>query len=424
MIMLGQLGEIGATKAAAQALYCTAAFIVFTSKNRRIREHKGAYERMRRGQQVPKTRFSGAKSTENRREARLPFGGRVWYTGITERRRATKGTRQAEVPGLPGPPWKGKRMNINFGSANAPQDNIPRYQEAGKKLGRRLLLVLLAAALVALGSASFTIIEEGYIGVKYQFGKIVDDSLSAGLNFKVPFVQTIRQVDVREQMYQMDANAYTKDTQTVEGIQTKLNYVYDRGELSNIIRNIGINNVESKLLIPQMQSIVKNEIGQYKAEDLVQNRTTVQESIEDKLRESLGQSGIIVVSFAIENLDFEDGFEEAIRAKVVAEQEALKMQNKTKEAEEKARQTVISAQAQADSQRIEAEAQAYSIQVVQEQLVNSPQYIEYEKIQKWNGQFPQAMGENINPFIALDGSGASSTGNQRSAAAPSTTPEE
>ena len=234
-------------------------------------------------------------------------------------------------------------MNINFGSANAPQDNIPRYQEAGKKLGRRLLLVLLAAVLVALGSASFTIIEEGYIGVKYQFGKIVDDSLSAGLNFKVPFVQTIRQVDVREQMYQMDANAYTKDTQTVEGIQTKLNYVYDRGELSNIIRNVGINNVESKLLIPQMQSIVKNEIGQYKAEDLVQNRTTVQESIEDKLRESLGQSGIIVVSFAIENLDFEDGFEEAIRAKVVAEQEALKMQNKTKEKEELARQMVIEA---------------------------------------------------------------------------------
>ena len=109
--------------------------------------------------------------------------------------------------------------------------------------------------------------------------------------------------------------------------------------------------MESKLLIPQMQSIVKNEIGQYKAEDLVQNRTVVQESIEEKLRESLGQSGIIVVSFAIENLDFEDGFEEAIRAKVVAEQEALKMQNKTKEKEELARQTVIEAQAEGKARR-------------------------------------------------------------------------
>ena len=294
-------------------------------------------------------------------------------------------------------------MNINFGSANAPQDNIPRYQEAGKKLGRRLLLVLLAAALVALGSASFTIIEEGYIGVKYQFGKIVDDSLSAGLNFKVPFVQTIRQVDVREQMYQMDANAYTKDTQTVEGIQTKLNYVYDRGELSNIIRNVGINNVESKLLIPQMQSIVKNEIGQYKAEDLVQNRTTVQESIEDKLRESLGQSGIIVVSFAIENLDFEDGFEEAIRAKVVAEQEALKMQNKTKEKEELARQMVIEAQAEAESQKIRADDEAYAIEAIQKQLQQSPEYIELQRVQKWDGKYPQVMGNSVNPFVALNG---------------------
>ncbi len=294
-------------------------------------------------------------------------------------------------------------MNINFGSANAPQDNIPRYQEAGKKLGRRLLLVLLAAALVALGSASFTIIEEGYIGVKYQFGKIVDDSLSAGLNFKVPFVQTIRQVDVREQMYQMDANAYTKDTQTVEGIQTKLNYVYDRGELSNIIRNVGINNVESKLLIPQMQSIVKNEIGQYKAEDLVQNRTVVQESIEEKLRESLGQSGIIVVSFAIENLDFEDGFEEAIRAKVVAEQEALKMQNKTKEKEELARQMVIEAQAEAESQKIRADAEAYAIEAIQKQLQQSPEYIELQRVQKWDGKYPQVMGNSVNPFVALNG---------------------
>ena len=292
-------------------------------------------------------------------------------------------------------------MNINFGSANAPQDNIPRYQEAGKKLGRRLLLVLLAAALVALGSASFTIIEEGYIGVKYQFGKIVDDSLSAGLNFKVPFVQTIRQVDVREQMYQMDANAYTKDTQTVEGIQTKLNYVYDRAELSNIIRNIGINNVESKLLIPQMQSIVKNEIGQYKAEDLVQNRTVVQESIEEKLRSSLGQSGIIVVSFAIENLDFEDGFEEAIRAKVVAEQEALKMQNKTKETEELARQTVIAAQAEAESQKIKADAEAYAIEAIQKQLQQSPEYIELQRVQKWDGKYPQVMGDSVNPFVTL-----------------------
>ena len=123
-------------------------------------------------------------------------------------------------------------MNINFGAPQGtrpPQDNIPKYRDAGKKVGRTAVIVVVLVLVAALASASFTVINEGYIGVKYQFGKIVDDSLSAGLNFKIPFVQTIRQVDVREQMYQMDANAYTKDTQTVEGIQTKLNYVLRPG---------------------------------------------------------------------------------------------------------------------------------------------------------------------------------------------------
>ena len=135
----------------------------------------------------------------------------------------------------------------------------------------------------------------------------------------------------------------------------------------------------------------------------MQNRTIVQESIEEKLRESLGQSGIIVVSFAIENLDFEDGFEEAIRAKVVAEQEALKMQNKTKEKEELARQPVIEAQAEAESQKIRADAEAYAIEAIQKQLQQSPEYIELQRVQKWDGKYPQVMGNSVNPFVALNG---------------------
>lgn len=292
-------------------------------------------------------------------------------------------------------------------SENRPIDLDQRRR--GKSLKRVIILVIvLLVAAIFLFSSTCTI-SEGYIGVKYRFGKIVADDLQPGLNFKLPVVESVTRVDIREQIYESSTNAYTKDTQTVENLQFKLNYYYDRGELSNIIRNIGINNVESKLVIPQLMSIVKNEIGQFKAEELIQNRTVVQENIEDKIYESLKQNGIIVTSFALENVDFEDGFEEAVRAKVVAEQEALKMQNKTKETEELARQTVISAQAKADSQKIEAEAQAYNIKVIQDQLNTSPQYLEYEKIQKWNGQFPQVMGENINPFVVMDGQKASST---------------
>ena len=75
---------------------------------------------------------------------------------------------------------------------------------------------------------------------------------------------------------------------------------------------------------------------------------------------------------------------------------------KTKEKEELARQQVIEAQAQADSEKIKADAQAYSIEVIQEQLNQSPEYIEYQKVQRWDGKLPQVMGENVNPFVSMN----------------------
>ena len=293
-------------------------------------------------------------------------------------------------------------MAFQFNQTNGPASGgAPTTGNFFKSLSRSVVIIILLAALIVLGSLSFSVIDEGYIGVKYQFGRIVDTSLSAGLNFKIPFVQSIRTFDIREQMYEMNTTAYTKDTQTVENLQVKLNYIYDKALIGNLIRNVGIANVETKLIIPQMQSTMKNAIGQVRAEDLVQNRAAVQESIEETLRTSLGNSGIIVVSFAMENLDFEDGFEETIRAKVAAEQQALTMQNKTKEKEELAKQAVIEAQAQADSEKIKADAQAYTIEIIQKQLNQSPEYIQYQQVQRWDGKLPQVMGETVNPFVSF-----------------------
>lgn len=289
----------------------------------------------------------------------------------------------------------------------------PIQNNAGKPKGKlpraAILAIILVPVLLIVSFSSFTTVNEGYIGVKSRFGKIVGENLQPGLNFKLPFVDEIVKIDVREQVYQANTTAYTRDTQTVESLQIKLNYYYDPAALSEIIRNVGIANVESKLIVPQVMSILKNEFGQFRAEELIQNRSSIQVNIQDKLSDSLAKSGIIVVSFALENIDFESGFEEAVRAKVVAEQDALKMQNKTLEKEELAKQTVIEAEAAAAAAKLRAEAEAYSIQVVQEELASSPEYLDFQKIQKWDGAFPQAMGETINPFLVFGESGGSST---------------
>lgn len=271
-----------------------------------------------------------------------------------------------------------------------------------------IALVLLFAAIVLFNG--FSIVEEGYVGVKYRFGKIVRDDLSAGLNFKIPFVEEIVKVDIREQVYAISTDAYTSDTQSVKPIELKLNYCYDSSKLSNIIRNIGVANVEAKLLVPNVQKIAKDAIGKVKAEQLVQSRAVVTEEIQNALTEILEKDGIIVTAFAIENIYFDSAFEEAIQAKVIAEQDALKMENKTKEKEEEAKQVLIAAQAEADSKKVAAEAEAEAIKLIQQQLANSPNYVDYLKVERWNGQLPQVVSDGANPFVALDSAaGASGT---------------
>ncbi len=307
---------------------------------------------------------------------------------------------------------------FNFSTEKKPEGNA-------KGIGVFVLIGVIVLLAVIVLFNCFSVVNEGFIGVKYQFGKIVDSSLSAGLNFHIPFVEEIEQVDTREQIYSVTTDAYTSDTQTVNTLQLKVNYYYDGTKLSEIIRTIGISNVETKLLVPNVAKIAKDEIGKVQAEKLVQNRSDVQNSIYVELKETLAPQGIIVTAFAIENLSFDDAFEQSIQAKVIAAQDALKMQNKTAEKEEEAKQQVIAAEAEAQSQKIKADAEAYAIQVVQEQIAQSPNYIEYLKISNWNGVLPQAIGTEVNPFIGLGGDyTVSTTGGTASTAPVATTPAE
>ncbi len=299
---------------------------------------------------------------------------------------------------------------FNFSTEKKPEGS-------GKGIGVLVLIgVIIVLVLIVLFN-SFSVVNEGFIGVKYQFGKIVDSNLSAGLNFHIPFIEEIEQVDTREQIYSVSTDAYTSDTQTVNTLQLKVNYYYDSTQLSEIIRSIGISNVETKLLVPNVAKIAKDEIGKVQAEVLVQNRSDVQNAIFESLRDTLAGNGIIVTAFAIENLSFDDAFEQSIQAKVIAAQDALKMQNKTAEKEEEAKQQVIAAEAEAQSQKIKADAEAYAIEVVQKQIAQSPNYIEYLKISNWNGVLPQAIGTEVNPFIALDGSTTATSASGSTAAA-------
>lgn len=287
-----------------------------------------------------------------------------------------------------------EHYNTNDNTKSVKKNKIPRF------LRIPLIVVCTLLALIIIIS-SIKIIPEGYVGVKYRMATLVDTSIGAGPHVCVPFIEKIRKIDVREQVYEAQTTAYTKDTQTVENIVIKVNYSYSTDKLDVLIRTIGVNNVESKLIMPQLNSVLKNEVGKYKAEELVQNRSALQESVEDSLRSNLEEYGVVVTALNIIDVDFEDSFEQTIREKVAAEQEAQKVKNETVKKEELAKQEVIAAEANAQAKKIEADADAYAIKVVQEQLDKSPNYNDYIRAQAWDGHLPEVMGNTVNPFVAM-----------------------
>ncbi|MCL1904029.1 MAG: prohibitin family protein [Oscillospiraceae bacterium] len=255
--------------------------------------------------------------------------------------------------------------------------------------------------IIILALNCFTLVSEGFIGVKFRLEKIVTSELKPGLNLKIPFIERIEQIDTRNQIYEFAGDAYTKDTQKVNELRLKVTYRYSQDRLSGLIRDVGIMNIQDRFLVPNVQKISKDEIGRVNAESLVQTRGEVQSRIQEKLTTELAKEGIIVTAFAIENLAFESQFEESIQAKVIAEQKALQMINITREKEEQAKQVVIAAEAEAESVLVKAEAEAQAIALIQEQIGRNAGYIEYLKIINWDGILPQVIGDGVNPFVVI-----------------------
>jgi prohibitin 2 len=115
----------------------------------------------------------------------------------------------------------------------------------------------------------------------------------------------------------------------------------------------------------------------------------VRDDIKSLLKAKLKERDILVDEFNIVNFEFSKVFNEAIEAKVTAEQQALAAKNKLEQIKFEAEQKVAEAKGKAEAITIESNA-----------LRSNPQILELRALEKWNGVLPQVTGGAI-PFINL-----------------------
>lgn len=278
--------------------------------------------------------------------------------------------------------------------------------ETGKKVIKGILTGAIVLFLLLAAFSVFYTIESGQEGVVLTFGRANPVPSVPGLHFKVPFVQQVIKFDMRTQKFGASAvgsstsaleSASSADLQIVS-VQLAVNYKIAAGKSAELFSTVGAG-YEDTVIAPAVHEATKAVMAKFNAQDLITNREQVRAGIEDLLREKLQSFDINVQSVSIINFDFSPQFNAAIESKVTAEQLKLKADNDLQRIKVEAAQVAATAAGQRDAQiavaegqakatQLNAQAEADKVRLVQEQLKQSPQYVNWVLAQKWSGNYP------------------------------------
>jgi regulator of protease activity HflC (stomatin/prohibitin superfamily) len=244
------------------------------------------------------------------------------------------------------------------------------------------------------------IISPGERGVIVNLGAVQNNILDEGLHFRTPFVQSIQTMNVQIQKEEVQTGAASKDLQELN-TTIALNYHLNPETVNTLYQKVGLQ-YRSRIIDPAVQEAVKAATAKYTAEEAVTKRAEVRDTIKKLLTERLAREYIAVDEVSITDFDFSKSFNDAIEAKVTAEQQALQAKNVLEQKKFEAEQIVVTAKATAESIKLQSEAANNEKYVALKALE-----VQLEAIKKWNGQLPAQMIPNgALPIIDLNNDGS------------------
>ena len=301
-----------------------------------------------------------------------------------------------------------------------PYDDPNLNPNSNKRILRIAIPAIVGLIIVAiLIVSSVKIVDAGNRGVLLSFGAVdVSRSLNEGIHFVVPVRDNVVQMEVRTQRITEDAAAASGDLQDVR-TQVALNYHLDPDNSQNVYKSLGLD-YANRVIVPAIQESVKQVTARFNAEELITQRESVKNEIEQQIRTRLAPYNMVVDAISITEFEFSADFVRAVEAKVAAQQRALQAQNELRRIEIEAQQAEARAvgEQQANIARAEgvrqanvlqAQGEAQAITTIDEQLRQSPSYLEWLKSQKWDGQLPLVVGgagsggsgSGVTPFIEI-----------------------
>jgi regulator of protease activity HflC (stomatin/prohibitin superfamily) len=259
-------------------------------------------------------------------------------------------------------------------------------------------------ALIVIGviaAAAVTIVDAGHRGVLLHWNAVdlTIAPLDEGLHFVVPFADSVVQMEVRTLKIIKATSSASKDLQTVS-TEVTVNYHPSYESIHILYKEVGLD-YENRIIQPAIEEVVKQVTANYNAEELITKRPLVKSDIEVEIGARLSEFNIATDVVSITDFQFSSLFAQAIESKVEAEQKAFKAENDLRRIQVEALQSEAIAQGIAKANIAQAQGEAQAIKIINQALASNPWYLEWLKIQAWDGVLPLVVGQDGTPFIQI-----------------------
>ncbi|MFY0612421.1 MAG: prohibitin family protein [Hyphomicrobiaceae bacterium] len=261
-------------------------------------------------------------------------------------------------------------------------------------------------------------IDAGHVGIVKRFGNVID-VVDPGLHVKIPYADTVEEMEVRERAFRLDLAAASQDPLELP-ITVTVNWLVKRTNVKDLYIQYGsLQQFETRIIRPRLNDAVKGVTSRYKVNDLLRKRTEYRDQSQEVFAGRMPDD-IQITGFSIENVGFPPEYTKAIRQKQVAREQAETEQFVLDRQRLTTTQVTQTAMAQRDADKaradgkayeikVQGQAQAEAIRIMGEALAKHPLVVEYKKVERWGGNFPTTfMGGDAgaNTLWSLPGTGA------------------
>ncbi len=284
------------------------------------------------------------------------------------------------------------------------------------------IVVVIIFGLATFFSGVYTV-SEGYVGVVKRFGKAIDQ-VGPGLNVKIPFIDSVEDIEVRTKKNVEEMVGATSE-QMRATIKVSINWTVKKEAVLSLYKQYGsLQQFEERILDPRLREVVKQSVAQYTAEENINQREKVTNTIRDAFLKEIKGFPVTINSVQYENITLPENYLASIDKKQTAKNERDAEKFKLERQKLEAMREVNTADAQKQAAQLKADGIAYKIKIeahaqaekikllgkaeadaIRQKalaLQNNKMLVEYQKALSWDGKLPTTMmGESSNVLMDL-----------------------